>query len=648
MKKPLLLVLVIMLVAGFGVMNSSPVSAVALGTDVHYYLHGPTLTLDTTAPTGATAKYVDSPPIKRDAYKVIGTWQDPVSAPTALKLKLSPLNVWLGLKNSDDQGTWFDLKVEVLKNGVPVAEGVKTNIQGITRNPDKALKVTVNFSPIAVAFSQGDTLGLRISAKVTNVGGHSSAVHLRLYYDAANRASNFDATTQYLVTYVAVGNALAVTVPADEWVNYGGTATGVFPALVVSGGTQCVFLSDNRPATITGPTTITGTYQTQYLVTYVAVGNALPVTVPADEWVNSGGATTGTFPAGGNDGLGTRDVFGSDNRPATITEPTTVTGTYQTQYWVTYAAVGNALPVTVPADEWVNSGGATTGTFPAGDTSGGTRDVFVSAAPALPTTITAPTTITGTYQTQYQLSLGVNPALPGGVGNINGGTNGTFYNAGTVLTLTATTPVPVDSSSEYRFANWSGGATGTLSVTMDAPKSIIANYNLVLLGQELTAFSPAKIWLGVTNSDNNGRKIDLKVEVYKNGTLVGSGEVFNVAVAGNDAVSGNNSTEFNIALSLVGSGVSFLPSDQLQSTVFVRRVGGSGDIGVRMWYNNSVGTGTHKGWSRFDATIGGTSNYYYYRSGSALATTADTTAQSSTLTATTTYQSFGTWSITLP
>ena len=74
---------------------------------------------------------------------------------------------------------------------MPVAEGVKVDIRGVTRNPDKALKVTIDLSSLDVFVSPGDTLSLRISAKVTASGGHNSAVGLRLYYDAVNRASSF-------------------------------------------------------------------------------------------------------------------------------------------------------------------------------------------------------------------------------------------------------------------------------------------------------------------------------------------------------------------------------------------------------------------------------------------------------------------------
>jgi hypothetical protein len=70
--------------------------------------------------------------------------------------------------------------------------------------------------------------------------------------------------TFYLVHYVATGNHTSITVPADEWVNSGSPATGSFPSTAIVGGMKDTFVSDDRPGTITGPTTITGTYQASF------------------------------------------------------------------------------------------------------------------------------------------------------------------------------------------------------------------------------------------------------------------------------------------------------------------------------------------------------------------------------------------------
>src|SRR5207342_1470653 len=43
---------------------------------------------------------------------------------------LSSANIWLGLKNSDDVGTNFDLLAEILRNGVVIGSGQANNVSG--------------------------------------------------------------------------------------------------------------------------------------------------------------------------------------------------------------------------------------------------------------------------------------------------------------------------------------------------------------------------------------------------------------------------------------------------------------------------------------------------------------------------------------
>ena len=74
----------------------------------------------------------------------------------------------------------------------------------------------------------------------------------------------------YLVHYQATGCALPVPVPSDAWVASGTTAPGSLPSSVYSNdnpaSTLCALVSDDRPAMISGPTTITATYHTSYLL----------------------------------------------------------------------------------------------------------------------------------------------------------------------------------------------------------------------------------------------------------------------------------------------------------------------------------------------------------------------------------------------
>jgi hypothetical protein len=113
---------------------------------------------------------------------------------------LNPGILWIGLKNSDDQGTQFDLRTEVYINDTLVSDGITRCITGVTRNPNKAKEVVVAFGSISDgAFEAGDELSLKISTRIgtnpddTKCPGHNNAVGLRLYYDAVSRPSRFGA-----------------------------------------------------------------------------------------------------------------------------------------------------------------------------------------------------------------------------------------------------------------------------------------------------------------------------------------------------------------------------------------------------------------------------------------------------------------------
>jgi hypothetical protein len=122
------------------------------------------------------------------------------------RISLNDVQLWLGLKSSDDQGTQFDVKVELLKNGYPVASGLRRCVTGLTRNPTLARGVGVAWDDShPVPFALTDVLALKVSTRIgTNpddtkcvhgpASAHTSARGLRLYYDAASRPARFDVT----------------------------------------------------------------------------------------------------------------------------------------------------------------------------------------------------------------------------------------------------------------------------------------------------------------------------------------------------------------------------------------------------------------------------------------------------------------------
>jgi hypothetical protein len=184
-------------------------TATATSITLNFYLHGSgatanllTLILNASAPTDATAKYRDSTSINFNGgnlWREIGTWQATPALTVGQLTSLSDLHVWLGLKNSDDQGTRFDLRAEVYKNGVLIVVGESDCITNVTRNEAQAKEVIVPFTPFIPANFNGTTDGLSIKILVrvgtngagTFCGGHSNAVGARLYFDALGRLAKF-------------------------------------------------------------------------------------------------------------------------------------------------------------------------------------------------------------------------------------------------------------------------------------------------------------------------------------------------------------------------------------------------------------------------------------------------------------------------
>ena len=176
---------------------------------LHLTTSGGNLVLDDAAPGVRTAKFADSPVLQRtggNPYQVIGKWANGFASgttePGCLLQVVGPLHVWLGLRNSDDQGTNFDLKARVsFKPSDPgaatvlVAEAEELCIKGVTRNPALAKEILVDFPSLAPPSGDGEfilELAARIGTPQSTCGGHTGATGLRLYYDAANRDSRFD------------------------------------------------------------------------------------------------------------------------------------------------------------------------------------------------------------------------------------------------------------------------------------------------------------------------------------------------------------------------------------------------------------------------------------------------------------------------
>ncbi|HUL04112.1 MAG TPA: hypothetical protein VLV16_12885 [Gemmatimonadales bacterium] len=184
----------------------------ASGTAQTLYLTGtgatanpPTLSLTATAPTTTTAKYKDSPSITfngGNAWAAVGTWTAAPGLSSGTLAALGAAQLWLGLKNSDDIGTNFDVRIEAYKNGALVAAGQTLCVQGLTLNASLAKTVTVAFAPFSATPFNGttDVLSFKVLTRIgttstgASCGGHSNAVGVRVYFDAVSRAASFAAT----------------------------------------------------------------------------------------------------------------------------------------------------------------------------------------------------------------------------------------------------------------------------------------------------------------------------------------------------------------------------------------------------------------------------------------------------------------------
>jgi hypothetical protein len=151
------------------------------------------------------------------------------SNPSAL-LSVGNSSAWIGLKNSDDQGTRFDLRTELYRGNSLLTSGLTRCIAGVTRNANSALQAVVPLAPLApsesVPLAPGDVLTLRISTRIgtnpngTKCAGHNNATGLRLYYDGATRQSRIDAViapapaTAYFLRSFGTANKLDVQPPS--------------------------------------------------------------------------------------------------------------------------------------------------------------------------------------------------------------------------------------------------------------------------------------------------------------------------------------------------------------------------------------------------------------------------------------------------
>jgi hypothetical protein len=150
-----------------------------------------------------------------------------ISAPPATSITFQRTDVWMSTSSSNRK---YDLKAEILKNGVKVMEKVITNQSlGFGTTFNKAIYKSIgNFVSTAVPYTAADTLSVRVSIKVSSSspGGNNASGAIRLWYNvptpppAANshlHATRAGVSTRYyLVTPFALQRDGTVSGPTKS------------------------------------------------------------------------------------------------------------------------------------------------------------------------------------------------------------------------------------------------------------------------------------------------------------------------------------------------------------------------------------------------------------------------------------------------
>jgi hypothetical protein len=114
-----------------------------------------------------------------------------VSSAAATSITFNRTDVWMSTSSANRK---FDLKAEVLKNGVTVLTKILTEqALGFGTSFDKAINKTIGaFAATPVSFTASDTLSVRFSVKVSSSsqGGSNASGAIRLWYNIPTPPGN--------------------------------------------------------------------------------------------------------------------------------------------------------------------------------------------------------------------------------------------------------------------------------------------------------------------------------------------------------------------------------------------------------------------------------------------------------------------------
>jgi hypothetical protein len=202
--------------------------------------------------------------------------------------------------------------------------------------------------------------------------------------------------------------------------------------------------------------------------------------------------------------------------------------------------------------------------------------------------------------------------------------------------------------------DWSAG---TERATQTPPSSVVPEIALVAPAaasparvgtspvpiRRLTGLDPAKVWIGLKNSDDAGIAFDLRAEAYVDAGLVASGQLNSFAGGSSGFANAHVAT---IPFSAVGA-IPMPAGTTLSIKLLVRNacVGSGHNSGVaRLWYDDSAAG------SNFGTTIGDSASDYFLRDSFALSASAGLgpkmTVDLQSGAKCSVFKTFGTWTVT--
>jgi hypothetical protein len=111
-----------------------------------------------------------------------------------LLTQLSQAQMWVGLKNSDDVGTKFDLLAEIFRNGVRIGSGQVNDVAGGSSGFNNARLDAINLALSEQTYlGPRDTLSIKVSTRIASSSSHRSGT-ARLWFNDSAANSRFSAT----------------------------------------------------------------------------------------------------------------------------------------------------------------------------------------------------------------------------------------------------------------------------------------------------------------------------------------------------------------------------------------------------------------------------------------------------------------------